>query len=78
MGMTSNTTCTLDSVSLFRFLVWRAINQGLPLQTDGLEDCLQSYGLEVPFCELHRKNPNMRIVLNYLEALETSLMGVTG
>ena len=75
--MSGDAVYPLDTIRSFRILVWKAVNRGLPLRTDGLEDFFRSFGLEVPLCELHRKAPDLKLVLQYLELLETSLMGVS-
>ena len=74
--MNSNQYTTLDDIRALRFRVWRAVNRKDTIPKGALEDCFRSFGFEVPFCELHRKTPDLGIVLNSLEIIELSLSGV--
>lgn len=74
--MTPDQNVPLDSVRVLLLRVWRSMNRrdAIPMRT--LEDCFRSFGLEVPLCELHRRDPDLGIVIRWLESLEVSLMGV--
>ena len=66
----------LDGVRTLLFRVWTAVNRRGNIPKSDLEECFLSFGLLEPVCELHRKQPDLSIILKELEVIESSLMGV--
>ena len=66
----------LDGVRTLLFRVWKAVNLRGTIPKSDLEECFLSFGYDEPVCELHRKQPNISIILRGLEIIESSLMEV--
>ena len=74
--MIPDTDAMLEGIRTLLIRVWNAFNLRSPLPRAELEDCFRSFGFEDPLCELHLRNPNLRIILKKLEDIESSLMEV--
>ena len=74
--MTPDTDVLLDGVRTLLFRVWSAVNRKASIPKLALADCFRSFGLEIPFCDIHRRTPDAVILLTSLETLEASMMGV--